>query len=164
MPRVCTICSHEKRAEIESAVVANAPFRDIARQFGVSKDAVARHVSEHIHQTVQQSHAAMEEARGLDVVQQLKDINEVTLDILKRAKKEKKDGMSLLAIDRICKQIELQAKLLGAIDKPQVNVLVSPEWLSMRSLIVQALAPYPDARLAVALALSQMENTHVSLN
>jgi hypothetical protein len=43
MANTCTICKHEQRNEIESAMVQRKPLRDIARQFGASKDAVSRH-------------------------------------------------------------------------------------------------------------------------
>ena len=53
------------------------------------------------------------------------------------------------------KQIELQAKLIGELDdRPQVNLLVAPQWLELRVQILAALQPYPEARLAVAEALS----------
>lgn len=43
MSMTCTICKHEKRAEIESALVTGKSLRDIAGQFSVSKSAVNRH-------------------------------------------------------------------------------------------------------------------------
>jgi transposase-like protein len=120
MARTCTICSHEKRDEIDTAFVAGSSYRSIAKQFGCSEAAMYRHVSEHIKQEIKQSKAAIEEARGLDVVQQLKYINEVAVSILQKASKAKdKEWLALQAIDRVCKQLELQAKLLGDIDNQQ---------------------------------------------
>ena len=50
--------------------------------------------------------------------------------------------------------LELLAKLLGELrDGAAVNVAVSPGWVAVRSAILDALAPYPDARLAVAVRL-----------
>lgn len=139
-------------------------MRDIAVQFGLSHTAVQRHASEHIPQQIKQSQAAKEEAQALDVVRQLKFINSVTLDILKEARDGKKNGMALFAIDRVTKQLELQAKLLGAIDTPQVNIYITPEWQAIRAVLVQALAPFPDARIAAAAALAGLEGQRASLN
>lgn len=157
MSRVCTVCNHLNRAEIETAFVSGVSYRDIAGQFQISKTAVQRHASEHISQSIQQSQLAMDEARGIDVVRQLKDINTVTLEILQEARNKKKNGMALFAIDRIIKQLELQAKLLGDIDKPQVNIILMPEWRIIRSAIIRALAPYPDVRTVVVDAIEQAE-------
>lgn len=164
MGRVCTICSHEKRAEIESAIVSGTSYRVISSQFGVGNNSVQRHASEHIAHAIKQSRAAKEEAQALNVVEQLRTINEVALAIMREARSDKKNGMALFAIDRVQKQLELQAKLLGDIDTPQVNIYLSPEWQAIRTTLVQALLPFPDARVAVASVLAGLEGQYASLN
>lgn len=164
MPRVCTICSHESRAEIDSAYVAGVSYRSIAKQFRCSESAMYRHISEHIAQAIKQSQAAKEEAQALNVVEQLRTINEVALAIMREARSDKKNGMALFAIDRVQKQLELQAKLLGDIDTPQVNIYLSPEWQAIRTALVQALLPFPDARIAVASVLAGLDGQYASLN
>src|SRR5918994_5131829 len=43
--RVCTICSHTQRYEIEELLATRqSTYRGIARKYGVSEDAVSRHV------------------------------------------------------------------------------------------------------------------------
>ncbi len=101
---------------------------------------------------------AREEAQALDVVKQLKAINGSTLAILSDACKTRDHNVALKAIDRVQRQIELQAKLLGAIDdRPQVNILISAEWLAIRNTLLAALWPYVEARMAVAAALAHIE-------
>lgn len=54
--------------------------------------------------------------------------------------------------------IELQAKLLGELsDRPQVNVLISPQWIGLRDAIFVALEAFPDARARVADELLELE-------
>lgn len=43
MPPTCTVCSHEKRREIDKALVNGESLRDIARRHGPLKDALHRH-------------------------------------------------------------------------------------------------------------------------
>ncbi len=165
MSRVCTICHHPQRKEIEEAITDGISYRVISRQFGVGHDAVQRHVAGHIKEAIKQSQEAKQEAQALNVVEQLQTINTVTMDILREARDEKKNGMALFAIDRVQKQLELQAKLLGDInDAPQVNIILTPEWRSIRTTIVQALVPFPDARIAVANALERVESARARLN
>lgn len=53
---------------------------------------------------------------------------------------------------------ELIAKLLGELkDQPTINLTVAPEWLQIRSTLLVALGPYPEARQAVVAALAQTE-------
>jgi len=55
-------------------------------------------------------------------------------------------------------QTQLLAKLLGQLDeRPQINVLMAPEWLQVRAALLTALAPYAEARQAVAAALVSIE-------
>jgi hypothetical protein len=48
MPRICTICWHAKRPEIEADLQAGLPYRDVARRHSISKDAVSRHWASHV--------------------------------------------------------------------------------------------------------------------
>ena len=44
--------------------------------------------------------------------------------------------------------------LLGELDKrPVTNVLVSAEWVSVRTAMMEALVSHPEARVAVAVSL-----------
>jgi hypothetical protein len=54
--------------------------------------------------------------------------------------------------------VRLLAELIGQLDnRPQLNVTLSPEWLRVRATLTHALAPYPDARHAVAEAIAALE-------
>ena len=160
MPRVCTICTHEEREAIDRAVVSGGSNRAIARRWGVSKDAVARHQAEHLPAAIVKAQEEVDVRNAIDIVKQLRTINGATLRILKRAHDAGDSDTALKAIDRVQKQIELQAKLLGDLepDGVTVNVLVSPEWQQLRSLILQALDAHPAARLSVAAALLSAES------
>ncbi|NJL30006.1 MAG: hypothetical protein HC897_19990, partial [Thermoanaerobaculia bacterium] len=73
---------------------------------------------------------------------------------LRKAREAEDHSILLRAVDRIARQIELQARLLGELQEGQtVNVLVMPEWQRVRQLVVEALRPYPEARAAVARVL-----------
>src|SRR5688500_7599726 len=160
MPRLCTVCTHPQRSAIERRLVAESgAYRDIARQWRLSKDALARHKAEHLPTRLVQAQEAENVAQALDVVQQLKAINAATLAVLKEARERHDGDLALKAVDRVQRQIELQAKLLGDLDeRPQVNIHVSAEWIEIRALLVSTLAPYPAARVAVAAALVELDH------
>src|SRR5260221_3412001 len=158
MPRTCTVCTSDQRGPIEAALMAGTGYRDIARPYRVSKDALMRHRADHIAQHVAQAQEAREEAQALDVVKQLKAINNATVAILIEARTTHDNEMALKAIDRVLRQLELQAKLLGAIDeRTQVNVFLMPDYTAARSALMTALAPYLPARIAAAKVLASLE-------
>jgi hypothetical protein len=80
------------------------------------------------------------------------------LQILHEARQAGNHDTALRAVDRVLRQIEFQARLLGELDeRPQVNVLLAPEWVSIRAGLLTALGPYPEARAAVAQQLLTLE-------
>ena len=103
----------------------------------------------------QQELEAEDSRQAIDIIQQLRVVNAATLEVVKKARADGKDSTLLRAVDRIHKQIELQARLLGEIQEAQttVNVAVLPEWHGIRQVVIEALHPYPEARLAVVRAL-----------
>jgi hypothetical protein len=105
---------------------------------------------------------AVDDARqAFDVVQALRAINDETRTILREARAVKANGLALQAIARLERQIEVQARLLGQLqDGPTVNLIVSQEWLTVRGALLEALAPYPEARAAVAARLVALEASH----
>jgi hypothetical protein len=48
MPRNCNVCRHAQRHEIEQDLRAGLPYRDVARRYSISKDAVSRHRANHV--------------------------------------------------------------------------------------------------------------------
>lgn len=58
-------------------------------------------------------------------------------------------------------QQEFLAKMLGQLQQEgTINILVAPEWLAIRATLLAALAPYPDARQAVAARLVALESSN----
>ena len=74
MPRSCTICTHSDRQAVDHDLLAGtSSFRDIARQYGVSKDAVARHRADHLPAALARTHEAQELARSGALVDQVRE-------------------------------------------------------------------------------------------
>jgi hypothetical protein len=96
--------------------------------------------------------------QALDILKQLNAINIASLTVLNEARAAGQGDLVLRAVDRIQRQLELQGRLLGQLqDGSVVNVLVSPQWVSIRGALLSALGPYPDARAAVARRLRALD-------
>lgn len=99
-------------------------------------------------------------AEALDIVGQLRVVNSVALNVMSDARRAGDGRLVLLACDRVQKQLELQAKLLGQLDdRPAVNIWLSPEWAAIEGAMVEALAPFPPARLAVVERLGSLRSS-----
>lgn len=158
MARKCTICEHPQVEAINAALVGGASYRDIARQFAVSKDALFRH-RQHLPAELVKAQEAKEIAQADNLLEQLKDLQRRTLSILQAAEQDNDHATALKAIKEARGNLELLAKLLGELAERQViNILVAPEWINLRAVILAALEPYAEARQALAEALREVEN------
>ena len=86
MARPCTVCTHPERATIDTALVRRRSFRDIARQFGVSKDAAVRHHDEHLPDRLAAAKGVEDAAAADDLLGQVRELRGHALDILTAAK------------------------------------------------------------------------------
>lgn len=156
MPRSCTICWHEKRPAIERWLYAGRRPSEAARKFKVGDDAVRRHRNNHMPALVKDP----EERRvqmSAQVLSEGQALYEHVLDLLRRSEAEGDHRVSLAALRELRHSIELFIKLLGKPREPgPPSLLLAPEWPALRSVLLDALDPYPDVRLAVAEKLARL--------
>lgn len=161
MSRTCTICTNADRQAIDKALVEGQSFRTIAHQWGVSIDALKRHKRDHLPQALAQAHQAAQVAHGGDLLSQIEALQQKTLVILSKAEAKNDNITALKAIGEARRNLELLAELTHELNRnPQVNILLSPDWVRLRSLILNALLPYPEARQRVAAALLEAGDGH----
>ncbi len=158
MPRTCTICTHPEREAINRALVANEPFRHIADRFGLSHQALMRHKAEHLPAIMVKSKAAEATAHADDLFQQVKSLRNKAIRILLSAEEAGDLRTALLGIREARACVELLADMEGELNRnPQINILIAPEWIAVRSLLMRALSDYPEARASVAAVLLEVE-------
>jgi hypothetical protein len=158
MPRTCTICTHPERDVIDAALVAGEAFRRVAARYKVTEQAIRRHRKAHLPEVLIKAQEAAEAARADDLLAQLRDLTAEAHRIKDRAERTGDYRTALAGIRELVRIVELLAKLRGELDeRPQLNVLVVPQWLAVRAALVAALASYPEARAAVAEQLLALE-------
>src|SRR5215211_7666091 len=160
MPRSCTICTHPDRTAIDEALVAGESTGKLAGRYRtIDERALRRHRSNHLPAKLVMARAAEEVAQADDLLGAVQDLQARTLAILEAAEGSREHRTALAAIREARSNLELLAKLLGELDeRPQVNLLISPEWLELRAVIITALEPHPQALRAVVGALESGGN------
>jgi len=159
MSRTCTVCVSPHREEIDTALIAGEPVRAVASRYvTIGRMAVQRHKDEHLPQTLAKAHEAEEVAHADDLLQQVRQLRGKAVSLLLKAEAAGDYRTALAGIREARSCLELLLEVEGELNRaPQVNVILSPEWTRVRAVIIGALAPYPDARLAVAAGLVDME-------
>lgn len=153
--RACTACSHEDALAInEALVIAGKSNRATACQFGLNRESVRRH-REHIPELLVEAAKLQGIEQAEDLLGTMRGLHTRTVAILDEAEERAELRTALGAIREVRGNVELLARLRKLIDeRPQINVLIHPQ---VQQAIVAALAPYPDAKLAVADALGRIE-------
>jgi hypothetical protein len=159
MPRLCTVCLHPQLKAINAALVAGTSAVEIAAGYSdLSHDAIRRHGAAHLPKTMTKAKDARDVAQGDALLQQARALQGKATSLLLQAEKEGDFRTALAGVREARGCLELLAKMMGQInDAPTVNVIVNPQWLSLRAVIVETLVPFPDARIAVADALARIE-------
>jgi hypothetical protein len=158
VPRRCSVCVHPDAPAINQAMINRKAFRAIACQFGVGRMAAVRHHDDHLPEALAKARAAAETAKADDLLLQLKIVKDVALTIMAQAQKAGDGRTALAGVREARSSLELLLELEQRLDRrPTVNVLLAPEWLLVRSTLLDALRDYPEARSAVAASLLALE-------
>lgn len=156
----CRVCSHHDRPEIDRQLAAGLSNTGCAERFGMSKDSVRRHRDRHLSAALKAVATRRETQGAVKASDRAEELYGKASAILEAAEQAGQGQLALAAIKELRATVELLAKLSGELDeRPTVNVLnvsSSPEWLGIQSKMLGALAPFPEARMAVAGALEDM--------
>ena len=116
MPRTCTVCIHTERAEIDQALLAGQPLRDIAGRFRTSRSALLRHMKTDIPATLVRAKQAADDVHADSLFDRLKGLAADAQAILEEARASGNHSVALQAIGRAEKLLELEARLLGELN------------------------------------------------
>ncbi len=158
-------------------------FRRISEDFGYSETALRRHLNEHLAVELSQVKAAKEEARAealetakakemedlkdgikegmaarlenaAGFLDQLKEVRTKAANLLDMAEGAQDLRAAGIFLRELREQIKLMAELEGKLaSQPQINILLDPQWIELRTVIIQALDPFPQAKEAVVFAI-----------
>ncbi len=163
MPRACSICIHPKRRYIERAIARGGQqgsYRAVAERFGVSVKALHRHLANHTPGALQAAREAEEAASveaGLDIRAEIRGLVTRARAVLEGEESQNDGRLSLLAIREIRSTLELLARLEGQLDtRAQVNILLHPDFVKVRLLLVESVGGCAECRARVAARLREL--------
>jgi hypothetical protein len=123
VPRKCSVCIHDRRHEIEQALLCGDSYRTVAQRFTVSRDAVVRH-RKHLPAALAHARELKEVAHGDSLLAQLR---ELTLQAQRLEVKAERSGdyrTALAAVRELTRLVELAARLSGELnERPETKIL-----------------------------------------
>ena len=158
MPKPCPVCIHPERQSIERAILASENLREVAKRFALSYWATDRHKRGHIPAGLLKAQQIREVARGDSLLEQVKSLQDKALGLLGKAEATGDLRTALQGVREAKGCLELLAKLQGDLSQEGCfNVVLSPSWVSLRTIILQVLESYPEAKLRIAQALNEVD-------
>jgi hypothetical protein len=162
MGRVCSVCVHGERDEIDRLLVSGSSLGQIARQYPpLTTSALSRHHRRHVSAAL----AAMETARQAEqrasLLERIESVIRRAETMFTAAANEGRTAQALDVLRELRLQLELLGKATGELQQQPglvVNLVASPEWLMVRDAVLSALLAYPDARAAVTGRLLELED------
>jgi hypothetical protein len=166
MGRHCTVCVSPRRHVIDAVLVGGELLAAVGHKYKVSPDALRRHRAAHltpalVKVAVERYGAETASSAFEATVGRLEGL----VDRLEALLTVAEDRKSLIGASNLAREIrgslKLVARLRGMLDErpvhTTVNVLATPEFVGVVSRLIEALAPYPEARLAAAGVLDVQE-------
>ena len=168
----CTACEHKQRANVDLALTHSVPIRTISRRFGISRDALYRHKRNHLSPQLRAAILSAVHPSEIDLEQLAKSESEGLLGALigQRARlqmlsemafEEREINAAARVEGCITSSLELTSRLLGQLvthhHTTHTTILISSDYLRLRSVITGALKPFPEAAQAVGRALAELE-------
>jgi hypothetical protein len=157
----CKCGQHPGHLELDKAYLRKEiSLQDYADKVGCkSKSSVERHVTGHLPDALLKAKDIKDIANGDSLLDQLREAREKTLSLLDKAEEAADTrvyGAPVQYLREIREQIKLLAELEGRLAaQPQVNILINPQWIELRTRIVNALEPFPEAKAVVVRALEE---------
>lgn len=112
MPRLCGACVSPRLADINLALMAHeSTYREIARRFNVSEDALWRHQREHLHWTWQESKELRAKMSTERLVERLDAMERLADEILADAAATHDNRLRLLVMREVRANVEALLRL-----------------------------------------------------
>jgi transposase-like protein len=171
MPKHSTVIDHPDRAAIERGLAIGTPIKQLARKYGLSQHTLYRYRVQ-IPPQLKAAHLAQKLKAGVDLEKLRIDESDGLLQNLaaQRARLLLCQDQAIEVGDarlvaylagEVHRNLRLVGQYLGEFAKvsvqANVSLLVAPQYLDMRASLMKALAPYGEARRAVAAALHAIE-------
>jgi hypothetical protein len=172
---VCSICKHEHRVLIEQTRVAGASLDNIARKFEVSRDAVHRHMTNHVSEDLRAEYlsgvpiaelAQKAASEGLSVLQYLSLIRSTLMNEFQLAANVHDRHATSALAGRLNETLREIGRITGEIMRSPavqnvtttVNFVNSPVFVNLQQMLIRRLANHPAALSEVIEGLHELES------
>ena len=151
MARQCSVCTHRDRDTIDKALVEhNVSYRHLASKSGVSLSAIYRHAKNHIPESLATAEHAKDVVSADKLLDRIGTLISQSEELLEYGRSKGKTQAWKGGLEELHKNTLLLAKVTGELsEQPQINIVTNPQWIHLRTDLIQILSNFPEARKKV---------------
>jgi hypothetical protein len=158
----CLVCADPRQLEINAALALGRPsLRKLAAQFQIGAVSLGRHRQNHLSPALVTAGRKQDALRdsAKSSVHKANALVDEALASLRRAKRSQNEQQVLASIREARGALEFYAKLTGELDERPtlvVNLAATEDWIRVRTALLMALIPFPEAARAAADAIAKV--------
>jgi hypothetical protein len=170
----CSVCAHKDRSRIEQGRVAGISLDNLAKKFGIGRDSIHRHWTNHVSDDVKAQYllevpikdlAARASDESVSVLEYLSIVRAVLLQQFQLAAScNDRNGTAVLG-GRLTEVLREIGRLTGEILRApavqnilnSVTFMNSPDFVNIQQMLIKRLAGYPEAMAAVVEGLRDLD-------
>ncbi len=157
--KVCTLCHHPDRKQIDRALVAGKPFREIVKQHETNISALSRH-RPHVSEALR---TAVEEASRRPIADQMRDLLNRCIRHLEIAELGKKPHEMAVTSREVRETLKTFGQLTGELDdRARVNVLIAQQQTREAEAVADLQRLMTEERIESARLLAKAKGTEES--
>jgi len=156
----CAVCHSEVQEQINLDLARAVPYRVLAKRHDISVTALRNHKLNHLSPALVALTKAREQAGASTVLDEIEGGIAAVKGIYEAARRARNAGQALGAQRTLQGWVELKARVTGELDeRPQVtiNLMQTQEWIELRTVILEVLAPYPEVEDRLSKRLRLLE-------
>lgn len=160
MGRLCSVCRHVARAEIDVMLIRKKPsLRVVAKRFGLTTTPLLRHRQLHVGENAVREEHAIARVTGEVVSQvgtvadELAKLRQKADELLGKAENDKDWKTALLAVREMRQLIESYERITAERRGMAADIAQSPSWKRLQFRLATALREVPGAIEAMQAAL-----------
>ena len=147
MARICTICSHPRRDEIDRAILQGGVNQRIAANYGISESSIRRHIKAgHIPAKIAAFQGEQERVTVQELNQIAQDGLTVLVDLIKRARDREDDRLVVQALRELREYVRFMNEVVIGPETGAPSFRDSPEWVAVRVALIEAVGDNPALR------------------
>ena len=131
MPRTCLACASPERAEIEKALVAGEPLRNIAKRVSISPAGLLRHKN-HVAQVIAKAGERHEERLGDNLLDEMRRVQRKAWELLAKTESQGDHRASIVALREVRECLESLGERLEKADASQGSRVTLAQVLEAR--------------------------------